>query len=73
MLLPQPRKNGLRIKNNDFSCPKNDRALLEFLPALRLSAKKMDEREMYYDHCHFTESGSGLVANEIFNVILNIR
>ena len=32
----------------------------------------LDEREMYYDQCHFTEPGSRLVANEIFNVILNI-
>jgi hypothetical protein len=50
--------------------PKNDMALVDFLPALRLSAKKMDEREMYYDHCHFTEAGSQLVANEIFKLLM---
>jgi hypothetical protein len=48
----------------------NDIALLDLLPVLRLSAKKMDEREMYYDHCHFTEPGSRLVANEIFKFLM---
>jgi len=45
-------------------------ALVDFLPALRLTAKKMDEREMYYDQCHFTETGSRLVANEIFKFLM---
>jgi len=45
-------------------------ALLEFFTRLRLSAKKMDEWEMYYGHGHFTESGSRLVANEFFKFLM---